>query len=160
MKFWNQSFCVLPTRSTRPSIVLTIRSDKCLNPSGGSFLMRLTRVMLQPCTEGPDWIREQVPSDGRVLRGKQLRVPPPIPWSTILRYWKNSSTPSSVHTTMHAVCQLVIGSSCTHKWFQNSLHRLYLPSDRYWFVARIMNILPSEICICSLFNDAVTNSSY
>lgn len=40
---------------------------------------RLTHVMLQPCTEGRGWIREQVPSDGRVLRGKQLRVPPPKP---------------------------------------------------------------------------------
>jgi hypothetical protein len=84
---------------------------------------RLTRVMLQPCTERRDWIQEQVPSDGRVLRGKQLECSP-IPWSTILRYWKISSTPSSVHTTIHTVCQLVIGSSSTHKWFHSAVEQL------------------------------------
>ena len=43
----------------------------------------------------------------------------PISWSAIPQYYKNSSTPSSVHTTMHTVCQLVIGSSLHHKWLKN-----------------------------------------
>jgi hypothetical protein len=114
MKFCNQSFCVTPFHLHVRLPPLTIESDTFLNPSSGGCCQAAA-----PCW-GTILKTEQVPSDGRRLRGKRLRVPHPRPWSTILLYWKNSSTPSSVHTTIHTVCQLVIGSSSAHKWFHSA----------------------------------------